>query len=98
MPVDANLITAIGKGTGYFTTLVKVTAKASQGGDVFRFALHTENITFESEVYQGLSFLPSKMQLQSEARSHNATLEHWLIGEFTRNNIKGGKWQGAVGS
>lgn len=96
MPIDPNIITAAAGGTTYFTTLVKVTALASQGGDIMRFCLHTRPITFDSELYEAMYFEPSKMQMSSSLQTDNASITHMLDAEFEKRNIRAGKWQGAT--
>lgn len=96
MAIDPLLLAAAARGTTTLTTLVEIVATSEKGGDIVRFCLHTRPLTFDGDVYEPVSFTPSKMQMRSGLQPDNATFVHLLKDEFDKRNIKGGKWQGAT--
>ncbi len=89
------MIDILASGTGFFVTLVRVTAKPSKGGDVVAYALHTRDVIYDSSTFKALPFEPSKVEQTSGVSVDNATITHLLGDVFTKGNIKGGKWAGA---
>lgn len=95
MPISEAIKTALAEGTGFFVTLIRVTAKESKGGDVIAYCMHTRNIVYDGTTFLAMPFEPSKMSQASGVSVDNATVTHLLGEMFTRLNIQGGKWSGA---
>lgn len=89
------ILDAIEAGTGFMTTLVKIKATVENGGAEIRVCLHTEPITFNSQVYLPAPFTPSQMQSRAGVDADNATIRHLLSTDITRPQIVGGLWAGA---
>lgn len=95
MPISTAIKTALAAGTFLPATLIRVTAKASQGGDEVAFALHTRDVVYDGSTFMAAPFEPSKMSQASGTQADNATIDHILADVFSKANIKGRKWDGA---
>jgi len=95
MGISPEMINILARGTGLYTTLVRITALPTRGGDVLAYALGTRKVDFDGSEFVPAPFEPSKMQSTSGTQPTNATITHILEGLITRLNIRGGKWTGA---
>ena len=96
MPISPEMLDLLDKGSSTFTTLIRVTAKPSKGGEVIAYTLHTRDITYDSTLFKVMPFEPSKMQQNAGTQADNATVDHVLGDLYSKLKIRGGKWAGAT--
>jgi len=95
MPISPEMVNILARGTGFFVTLVRITALPEKGGDVLAYTLATRDATFDGTDFVAAPFEPSKVQHNAGLQATNATITHVLGESFSRLNIKHRKWAGA---